>query len=162
MGRLIMTMGLPASGKSSWAKDQVKFGGGRVKRVNKDDLRMMLDLNKWSPANEKLVLATRDFIIKECMLNDYDIVIDDTNLNPKMERQLKMLVNIHNKNHSNKYELVVNDTFLEVPVNVCIDRDEQRLGTACVGHDVINSMARDYERWYGVKLPELSGPTESW
>ena len=36
--KLIMTLGLPASGKSTWAKELVAKSGGQIKRVNKDDL----------------------------------------------------------------------------------------------------------------------------
>ena len=41
--KVILTVGLPASGKSTWAKEQVSQNPGQYKRVNKDDLRAMLD-----------------------------------------------------------------------------------------------------------------------
>ena len=49
--KLIMTKGLPASGKSTWAKQYLDDNPG-TKRVNKDDLRAMLDNGKWSKRNE--------------------------------------------------------------------------------------------------------------
>ena len=66
--KLIMTRGLPASGKSTWAKEQVIASGGRTKRVNKDDLRAMIDNSVWSKQNEKNILAVRDFITKHYLL----------------------------------------------------------------------------------------------
>ena len=41
--KVIYLKGLPASGKSTWAKQYVQEYGGVFKRVNKDDLRAMID-----------------------------------------------------------------------------------------------------------------------
>jgi len=35
--------GLPGSGKTTWAKEQIAKSPGNYKRINKDDLREMLD-----------------------------------------------------------------------------------------------------------------------
>lgn len=151
MGQLIMTMGLPGSGKSTWAKDQIK-NRKNVKRVNKDDLRAMLDCGIWSPDNEKFVLLTRDHIINEAMAKGYDVIVDDTNLNPKMRRQLQQIVDVSNNVRADRYELVVQDEFLSVSPEDCKDRDSHRGPGSYVGPEVIDKMCADYERWYGVKL----------
>jgi len=52
--KVLILKGLPASGKSTYAKELV--AKGNWKRINKDDLRAMLDCSKWSKANEKFVL----------------------------------------------------------------------------------------------------------
>ena len=39
MQKVILLKGLPASGKSTWAKAVVEQGKGQYKRINKDDLR---------------------------------------------------------------------------------------------------------------------------
>ena len=61
--KIILTRGLPASGKSTWAKEQVAKGNGKVKRVNKDDLRDMIDAGIWSKTNEQLILDARDALV---------------------------------------------------------------------------------------------------
>lgn len=40
--RVIILKGLPGSGKSTWAKEQLEKYPGRYKRICKDDLRAML------------------------------------------------------------------------------------------------------------------------
>lgn len=39
-----MLKGLPASGKSTYAKELVLKSPGKYKRINKDDLRAMVDV----------------------------------------------------------------------------------------------------------------------
>ena len=60
MSKLLMLRGLPASGKSTYAKELADKGWIRV---NKDDLRAMLNNSNWSKGNEKRVLKLRDDII---------------------------------------------------------------------------------------------------
>ena len=61
-----MTKGLPASGKSTWAKLEVARSKGKTKRINKDDLRDMIDAGTWSKENEKNIAVT-------CQHNEGDI-----------------------------------------------------------------------------------------
>jgi predicted kinase len=80
MPTLWLTYGIPASGKSTWAKEMVRKSNGRVKRVNKDDLRAMIDNNgAFSAENEKFVLAIRDKIVMQSLQQGYDVIVDDTN-----------------------------------------------------------------------------------
>ena len=58
--KIILTRGLPASGKSSWAKEFVKNSNGKAKRINKDLLREMIDSSVYSKPNEKFILEIRD------------------------------------------------------------------------------------------------------
>ena len=69
MPTLYMTKGLPASGKSTWAKERVSIDGN-TKRINKDDLRLMLDNGEWSKNNEKFVLEVRDTIASNALYRD--------------------------------------------------------------------------------------------
>ena len=43
-----LTKGLPGSGKSTWAKQIIDENPSFFKRINKDDLRAMLDNGKFS------------------------------------------------------------------------------------------------------------------
>ena len=80
MNTIFFLYGIPASGKSTWAKDYVYKSRGRVKRVNKDDLRAMIDVNSaWSSENEKFVLDIRDKIVLKALRHGHDVIIDDTN-----------------------------------------------------------------------------------
>lgn len=80
MNTIFFPYGVPASGKSTWAKEYVRKSGGRVKRVNKDDLRAMIDVDSaWSNDNEKFVLDIRDKIILKALRSGHDVIVDDTN-----------------------------------------------------------------------------------
>jgi predicted kinase len=76
--KVIVLRGLPASGKSTWAKDFVDRSPGWL-RINKDDLRLMMHNSKWSKDNEKQVLMMRDTMIIEALTQNYSVVVDDTN-----------------------------------------------------------------------------------
>ncbi len=56
MPSLLMLKGLPASGKSTYARKLVADSQShkrKWKRANKDDLRAMIDDSNWSKTNEK-------------------------------------------------------------------------------------------------------------
>lgn len=122
--KLIMLKGLPASGKTTYAKKLAESG---YVRVNKDDMRSMLHGGKWSKENEKQVLAIRDQIISNSLENGKSVVVDDTNFAPKHAERLKQLA----QNHGATFET----KFFDVPVEDCIKRDLQRPNS--VGEKVI-------------------------
>ena len=133
--KLIMTRGLPASGKSTWAKEQVIASGGRTKRVNKDDLRAMLDAGEWSKKNEDHILKVRDKLIIHYMSNGYNVIVDDTNLAEKHEDTLRELA----IGFQAMFEV---KDFTDVPLRTCLDRDSARPNS--VGAKVIKGMHRQF------------------
>jgi predicted kinase len=78
--KLLCLRGLPASGKTTYAKELANKGWVRV---NKDDLRAMLNNSKFSKDNESYILALRDEIIISSLVQGKNVVVDDTNLDPK-------------------------------------------------------------------------------
>lgn len=62
-----MLKGLPASGKSTWAKAEVERLNKKTVRVNKDDLRAMM--GGFDKVNERIVLELRDNLIAQSILN---------------------------------------------------------------------------------------------
>lgn len=135
MPTLTMTKGLPASGKTTWAKEQVLASNGRTKRINKDDLRAMIDAGKWSKQNETLILIVRDALISTFLGAGYDVIVDDTNLAPKHKAQLQDIALLHGVN------LNVKD-FTDVPLEECIKRDQNRPNY--VGEKVIRGMYNSF------------------
>lgn len=130
-----MTLGLPASGKSTWSKNEVARSGGNIKRVNKDDLRDMIDAGKWGRNNEKSILAIRDKVIGHYLANGNVVIVDDTNLAPKHAETLALLA----KEHKAQFEV---KSFLDVPLATCIQRDLGR--HMSVGERVIRQMYNNY------------------
>ena len=58
MNKVILLKGLPASGKSTWAREQVRKNP-KIKRVCKDDLRAMMDDSIYSKDREKEILRAK-------------------------------------------------------------------------------------------------------
>ena len=53
MKKILILRGLPASGKSTFARKLLNENPNAWKRLNKDELRAMLDDSIHSPANEQ-------------------------------------------------------------------------------------------------------------
>lgn len=83
MVKVFVFKGIPASGKSTEAKEMVRRGRGTFKRVNKDEIRAMIDNGVYSPENENIVKKVRDLIIQQSVKNGINIIVDDTNIRDK-------------------------------------------------------------------------------
>lgn len=134
MQKIIMLKGLPASGKSTWAKEKINENSNYI-RINKDDIRESIT-GKWTSKKEKIVISIRNSLIKTGISLGKNVIIDDTNLNPKHEQSLKTLA------QELGVEFEVNDSFLKVPVEECVERDIKR--DKSVGYKVIYKMYYDY------------------
>lgn len=134
MIKVIMMKGLPGCGKSTLAKKMIDDSPNSYKRVNKDDLRAMLDNGNHSKDMEKFILQVRDEIIIKAIENGKHVIVDDTNLAPKHEERIKQLI-------QGKAELSIID-MTDVPIDVCIERDLRR--NRSVGEKVIRQMHRQF------------------
>jgi len=128
------TIGLPASGKSTWAKNKVDKSPNSIKRVNKDELCAMLDNSYFSKGNEKFVLNIQDAIIKESLENGKHVIVDNTNLAPKHEARIRELI-------KGLAVLEIVD-FRDVAVETCLERDLKRPHS--VGEKVIRDMYNQF------------------
>ena len=137
MQKIIILKGIPASGKSTWAKKVIAEDDSYV-RINKDDLRISLGTGGNPCRNEKKVIAERDRIIVENIEGGKSVIVDDTNLNPWHEERIRdiarSLETILDK------EIQVKVKWFSVSVDEAIKRDTQR--EACVGPLVIKRMYR--------------------
>lgn len=125
-----ITRGLPASGKSTWAKNLIDSEPNKYKRVNKDDLREMIDNGRFSKDNEKFVLSIRDSFVLSAISKGKHVIVDDTNLHSKHIEHISNLVK-----GLAKVEIV---DFTHVPIEECIRRDIKR--SKSVGEKVIRDM----------------------
>lgn len=131
--KLLALKGLPASGKSTKAAELTKQGWIRS---NKDTIRELLFAGNYKKSGEKLVVQTRNHIISAALSKGKNVVVDDTNLNPVHIKDLQNLA----KKHNAIFE--IDDSFLRVPIEVCIKRDLQR--PKSVGENVIRQMYNQY------------------
>jgi predicted kinase len=86
MLELILTRGIPASGKSTWAKVWVLSGKNRV-RINRDDIRMQL-FNKEFGVDEDAVTAVEDAMVAAALKAGNSVVVDDCNIQRKYINRL--------------------------------------------------------------------------
>lgn len=134
MPKLIIMQGLPASGKSTMAKTIIEESGNTV-RLNKDLLRTMLHFDKFSGHNEKATQEASLQLAQHFLFEKMNVIIDDTNLNPKTVNRWKMLA------ASMDAKIECHD-LTNVPVEDCVERDSKRENK--VGSHVIQKMALQY------------------
>ena len=140
MKKVIIMRGLPGSGKSTWAKQMVTENPNSYKRINRDDLRMMLDNGTTSNGNEKFVKQVRDMLIVKALADGKHVIVDDTNLSDKSLARIEQLVQEFNKAHNDQVTIELKE--METSVQECIERDGQR--ERKVGESVIRKMHRQF------------------
>lgn len=138
-GQLYITRGLPASGKTTWARTAIDMRPvGNVIRLNRDDLRsMMLPTTYRQPVYiaEELVTQVQHGQIADLLRAGVDVIVDDTNLRARVVRTLAQL--------AIKAEATWSCVdFLDVPLEECLHRDAARPNA--VGEEVIRRMHGKY------------------
>ena len=132
MRKILVLIGLPASGKSSFAKQFIAENPS-YRRVNKDTIREMINFSNWTHKGESLVQNIRDSIIRQIIVDGYDVLIDDTNLQIGHINTFKCIADRMNVSITLKY--------FDVPIEECIARDTNRVGH--VGETVIRRLWND-------------------
>ncbi len=142
MTTLTITRGLPASGKTTWARGQ----DGHV-RVNRDELRRMLHggLLGVGWAEQQVTVAQRAQV-RSLLAAGVSVICDDTNLRARVVRELAEIA------VQAGASVVVRD-FFDVPVAECVARDAARPEPERVGEDVIVGMYQRYLAARGGRLP---------
>ena len=139
MNKLIICRGIPASGKTFWAKQWVLEDPEHRVRINQDDIRLMLG-KYWVPSREELVQHIQKEALIEALERGYDIIIDNTNLNKKVLDFYRALV-IDHGNHAIEFK-----DFFDTPLSVCIERDKNR--DVQVSEKIIRNFYNNYKDIY--------------
>ena len=129
MQELILLQGLPASGKTSWAKAFMKDNNDYI-RVNKDDIREYFRLNKYSKESDIVVIETERVLAVNALSLGKSVIVDDTNFNQKYCQYWKDLASTASIQYTEKV--------FDTPVEECIKRDSER--EKSIGKDVILNM----------------------
>lgn len=134
---MIITVGLPASGKTTWAMNLVKSIG--AVNVNHDDIREMV-CGGWTgkPEDEALVTQIQHAAIVSALKKQQTVIVSDTNLNRGI---VKGLVKI-----AQNWGASVSFIYFDTSMVECVIRDERRgeRGERAVGATVIRDMAKRY------------------
>ena len=138
MPKLILLKGLPGSGKSTYAKNLIDLDDS-FQRVNRDEIRHMMTNYKFSKKNEKIVTGVVRAAVRQCFMYGLNIVIDETSINPKVERDFRLMVlDWNSENPYMHYDFVLDDSFLDVSLDECLRRNALR--ESPVPEDVIRRM----------------------
>lgn len=132
MQTILVLKGLPASGKSTYAKEFVKNNDNYI-RVNRDDLRHMCG-EYWVPKREPLITKLEQISVETAIKEGYNVVLDATNFNPKVMIWVSKIASEHG------CEIV--EHIMTTPLEECLKRDKGRIGE--VGKSVIEGMYNKY------------------
>lgn len=148
---LTLCRGLPASGKTLWAKQQVLKSNGSTIKVSRDDLRFMLyGQYVIDNSEEKNITKAQLDLVRRLLTAKKNVIVDDTHLSLRaIERLYDLAVEFHGK---------VQIRFQDFPVDIktCIERDAQRevKGLRFVGEQNIRDISKRH-LFGGSDLPTL-------
>lgn len=139
MKKLLVLQGLPASGKSTYARELLSSSEeGTSLRINNDELSFMLYGKTYTPGDShasQLLGKIRAEIIRNAFRLGYQLVIvDNTNLSPKTFKSLQRIA----EDCDAQFEL--DNSFLDVSIEECLRRNALRENP--VPENVIWEMAK--------------------
>lgn len=133
---IMYTRGLPGSGKTTWARKFLAENPG-YKRVNNDELRLMLDGEQFNPKNEDYIRVARKALITGALSNHKSVLVDNCNLSPKAVAELEGFAKAFNAT-------LTEEDFTSVSVSECLANDAKRASP--VGRRVIKRMRDQFLR----------------
>lgn len=152
MTRLLITRGLPGSGKTTFARKLQP----QVVRVNRDDLRRMLHgARLYTQRAEAQVTRAQRAAVEELLRAHGSVIVDDTNLRARTVRDWAEMA----ARFGASFE--VHD-FTDVPLDECLRRDAARPAGERVGEEGIRRMHDRFLARRSLPLPvpfvERGGP----
>lgn len=132
--KILILIGIPASGKSTWAKEYVRKHANYV-RVNRDDFRSMLkDAAMCENKIEDMITSLTFKVIESALMKRLNVIVDNTNLKRKYIDEIVERF---------KYQADIDYQVFDVSLNKAIERDNAR--EAKVGEGVIRKMYENYK-----------------
>ncbi len=132
--KITILIGIPASGKSTYAKDYIRNNADTV-RVNRDDFRLMLKSAQMTePKIEDMITTLVDATITQSLLRKCNVLVDATNLKVGY---IKSFV------EKFKYSADIDYRVFDISIEKALERDAKREAT--VGEAVIKKMYKDFK-----------------
>ena len=132
--QVLILVGIPASGKSTWSKEHIRRNPDWV-RVNRDDYRLMLkDAQMCDPKIESMISELVTFAIRKSLAIKRKVIVDATNLGAKY---------INEYVNEFTHEADIDFRIFDISLSKAIQRDNARF--AKVGEEVIKKMYENYK-----------------
>lgn len=131
MIKVEMLVGIPGSGKSTYAKQVVAKDPSNWVRVNNDDLRAMMNGSVWSADYEKIVTDARNYLIRDALKRGKNVIIDNLNLNRRHFDDVCKIAKSVNT------DVQVYEKAFFIELDEALERNAKREGAARVPDDVI-------------------------
>ncbi len=152
MTELVITRGLPASGKTIIARQWVAEDCDHRVRINRDDMRQAM-YGRPAPlphSHEEAITVAQRAQVTALLRAGVSVIVDDMHLRAKYGRAWADLAR----------SLAVDFRVIDVPTDVdtCIARDAHR-GERSVGEQVIRDLARRFHRLEPIKPSPDAAPT---
>lgn len=131
--------GVPGSGKTSWVKQQIAKKGGV--HCSRDEVRFSLlkDGEDYFAHEDEVVRLWTEKVHQAILSPDAgDVYIDATHLTEKARAQ------VVNALPTSNYTIIT--VFFDVPLEICLERNEKRTGRAYVPRSVIRRMHASYDQ----------------
>lgn len=146
--KILLLVGPPASGKSTWAHEFMQQGDNKEKWavVNRDAIRMMIFANNYdSSTQENYVTIIEDTAVTGALERGMSVIVDATNLNPKYKGRWYEM--------AEKYNADVEEKEFYIPFREALKRDKERgeKGGISVGKKVLRGF---YQRYYRDRMNE--------
>lgn len=111
----------------------------RWRRVNRDDLRLMLWNGPWSPItqDEKVVTEIAEAAVRSSLAAGYDVIVDNTNLNARDRNAFHAIA-------EDIGSCTVVEKVFPCRVDVAIERNLHRCGPASIPSQVIVDKAKQF------------------
>lgn len=139
MKKIIILQGLPASGKSTYARQLAESEPNKYVIVNRDSIRKMCG-KYWVPQRENYISAIEETMVVEALNHEYIPIIDATNLNSVYLEKWRDITNM--------YHGEIEYKFFNASLQECIERDSKREGDNKVGESVIIGFYEKYKDLY--------------
>lgn len=134
--KIILCVGIQASGKTKFSKAWVAEEPEKRVRFNNDDIRNALGVY-WVPSREKLINSIKDDFAKNAIKYKYDIIVDNMNLNPKEDAYWQKIADDNDYDIEREYFLT--------PLKECIRRDSLRENP--IGAKIIRATYAHYHKF---------------
>lgn len=131
MQKIILTVGIPASSKTTWAKNTIAKDPNNWVRISNDDLRAMMNDSVWSQEYEKIITDCRNYLIRDALKRGKNIIIDNLNLNKRHWQTICQIAKGVNT------DIQIYEKHFYIDLKDAIERDSKREGKAKVGEEVI-------------------------